>query len=271
VSGIPSDANANPAAGQPGLTDHVRIEDANGIRTITLNRPDKKNAITGAMYAALADALTSADADHGAAVVLLTAAGDTFSAGNDIADFLHDNRSAAGGPRPGSRFLRAIAFFSKPIVAAVPGLAIGVGATMLLHCDVVIASDRAVLQFPFARLGLVPEAASTVLLPARVGLQRASNWLLLGERIAADEALRSGLVTAVVAHDTLASAAHSRAEALAKLPPGAVRDTKRLIRAPIRAAVEQALRDELSAFEARLRSPEAGAAFEAFLSKTRRT
>jgi enoyl-CoA hydratase/carnithine racemase len=220
------------------------------------------------MYGALADALTSADTDDATAVVLLTAAGDTFSAGNDLSDFLRDNKSAPGGPRPGSRFLRAIAFFSKPIVAAVPGLAIGVGATMLLHCDVVIASERSVLQFPFTRLGLVPEAASTVLLPARVGLQRASQWLLLGERIDADEALRSGLVTTVVAPDALASTARSRAEALAKLPPGAVRETKRLIRGPLRSAVEQALGDERAAFEARLRSPEAGAAFEAFLSRT---
>jgi enoyl-CoA hydratase/carnithine racemase len=138
---------------------------------------------------------------------------------------------------------------------------------MLLHCDVVIASQRAEFQFPFTRLGLVPEAASTVLLPARVGVQRASNWLLAGERIGADEALQSGLVTAVVAPDLLASAARSRADALAKFPRGAVVETKRLIREPLRAAVEKALRDEHSAFEARLRSPEAGAAFEAFLSR----
>ncbi len=155
--------------------------------------------------------------------------------------------------------------FPKPIVAAVNGHAIGIGATMLLHCDLVIASSAATFQFPFAQLGVVPEAGSSVLLPARVGLARASEWLLLGERVDAETALRSGLVNAVVAPDSLSGAADARVEALTKIPLAALCETKRLIREPHRAAVDAAVARELDAFAARLTSPEAAAAFAAFL------
>ncbi len=247
----------------------IQVRDSGALRTITINRPAKKNAITGPMYASLTAALAEAKDAERTTVVMIGAAGDAFSAGNDIGDFL---RSATGSAeadsaRGGPAFLRELAFFPKPIVAAVNGLAIGIGATMLLHCDLVVASSAASFQFPFTRLALVPEAAASVLLPARVGLQRASEWLMLGERIDADTALRSGLVNAVVPPDQLGGAAIARAEALMKLAPGALRETKRLIREPLHAAIEAALTRELESFARRLTSPEAAAAFTAFLAR----
>jgi len=253
----------------PPVKDNVLVKQSGAVRRVTLDRPAKKNALTLAMYGALASAFSSAAGDDATSVVLLDAIGDAFSAGNDIGDFLRAGATPAdtAAARPAEAFLRALAFFPKPVVAAVHGPAIGIGSTMLLHCDVVVASSAATFQFPFTRLGLVPEAASSVLLPARVGLQRASEWLLLGERIDADTALRSGLANAVVPPEQLASAAAARAEALAKLPLGALRETKRLIREPLRAAVDEALARELAAFAVRLTSPEAMAAFSAFLSR----
>src|SRR5260221_10878171 len=221
------------------MDEAIRVEDSGAVRKITLNRPAKKNAITLAMYTALNTALAEAARDDRTSVVLLSAAGDAFSAGNDIGDFL---RASTGGltdsasARSSGIFLRTIASFPKPLVAAVNGLAIGIGATMLLHCDLVLASSVATFQFPFTKLALVPEAASSVLLPARVGLQRASEWLLLGERIDAETALRSGFLNAVVPPEALASAAAARVEALTRLPLGALCETKRLIREPLRAA-----------------------------------
>jgi enoyl-CoA hydratase/carnithine racemase len=252
------------------MDEAIRVEDSGAVRTITLNRPAKKNAITLAMYAALNAALTEAATDDRTSVVLLGAVGDAFSAGNDIGDFL---RASTGGSaesssaRSSGTFLQTIASFPKPMVAAVNGLAIGIGATMLLHCDLVIASSAATFQFPFTSLALVPEAGSSVLLAARVGLQRATEWLLLGERIDAETALHAGFVNAVVPPEALASAAATRVQALTRLPLGALRETKRLIREPLRAAVADAMARELQAFASRLTSPEAAAAFSGFLAR----
>jgi enoyl-CoA hydratase/carnithine racemase len=252
------------------MDEAIRVEDAGAVRTITLNRPAKKNAVTLAMYAALNAALTEAASNDGTSVVSINAAGDAFSAGNDIGDFL---RASTGGSadspsaRSSATFLHTIASFPKPMVAAVNGLAIGIGATMLLHCDLVIASSAATFQFPFTSLALVPEAGSSVLLPARVGLQRATEWLLLGQRIDAETALRAGFVNAVVPPEALASAAAERVAALTKLPLGALCETKRLLREPLRAAVDAAMARELQAFASRLTTPEAAAAFSAFLAR----
>jgi|HubBroStandDraft_6_1064221.scaffolds.fasta_scaffold09954_3 enoyl-CoA hydratase/carnithine racemase len=251
------------------MTDTVRVEDAAKVRKITLNRPDKKNALTVAMYAVLDDALTTAATDDAISIVQIGGAGDAFCAGNDIVDFMKAATGNTEGlsPRPAGTFLQTIASFPKPLIAAVNGLAIGIGATMLLHCDYVVASSNATFQFPFTRLALVPEAGSSVLLPARVGAQRASEWLLFGDRIDADTALRSGLVNAVVPPDALESAAAARVKALTELAIGSLVETKRLLREPNRALVQEAISRELEAFGLRLGTPEAAAAFAAFLSR----
>jgi enoyl-CoA hydratase/carnithine racemase len=250
------------------MSEGIRVEDHGSIRRVTFDRPAKKNAITLAMYDALALAFADAASRETTSVVLLDAVGDAFTAGNDIGDFMRasagQGRGDAGG---GVKFLQQIAAFPKPVVAAVNGLAIGIGSTLLLHCDLIVASSTASFQFPFTRLGIVPEAGSSLLLPLRVGLQRASEWLLLGERIDAQTALASGLVNAVVAPAELAAAAMARAEALTKLPLGSLCETKRLVREPIKAALADVMAKELEAFGRRLMSPEAAAAFQAFLMR----
>jgi enoyl-CoA hydratase/carnithine racemase len=253
------------------MSENVRVVDAAKVRRITLDRPAKKNALTIAMYAVLDDALTTAAKDDRISVVQIGGAGDAFCAGNDIVDFM---RAATGNseglsPRPAGSFLQTLASFPKPLVAAVNGLAIGIGATLLLHCDYVVASAGATFQFPFTRLALVPEAGSSVLLAARVGAQRASEWLLFGDRIDADTALRSGLVNAVVPADALESAAAARVKTLTELAIGSLCETKRLLREPNRVAVQQAMSRELETFGERLGTPEAAAAFAAFLSRAK--
>jgi len=247
----------------------VRVEDAARVRKITIDRPAKKNALTVAMYETLYGAMSTAATDDRISIVQIGAVGDAFCAGNDIADFMRAATGAAEGlsPRPAGGFLQTLASFPKPLVAVVNGLAIGIGATMLLHCDYVVASSTATFQFPFTKLALVPEAGSSVLLPARVGAQRAAEWLLFGDRIDAETALRTGLVNAVVPPDALESAAAARVKALTELPLGALCETKRLLREPHRVAVEQAMSRELEAFGLRLGTPEAAAAFSAFLSR----
>jgi enoyl-CoA hydratase/carnithine racemase len=246
----------------------IRVEDRGQVRRVTFDRPAKKNAITLAMYKLLADAFAEAAERDATSVVLLDAVGETFTAGNDIGDFMRASAGQGSGDAGGGvKFLYQLAAFPKPIVAAVNGLAIGIGSTMLLHCDLVVASSAAAFQFPFTRLALVPEAGSSLLLPLRVGLQRANEWLLLGERIDAKTALDAGLVNTVVAPAELASAAAARAEALTRLPLGALCETKRLVREPIKAALAEAMSRELEAFGRRLVTPEAGAAFQAFMMR----
>jgi enoyl-CoA hydratase/carnithine racemase len=250
----------------------IRVEDAGGIRKVILDRRSQKNAITVAMYGELEGILSEAATNPRTHVVLLGSSGGAFSIGSDLSDFLNGSASAAECEtfaHAEVSFVRSLASFPKPIVAAVNGLAVGVGATMLLHCDFVVASQFAAFQFPCARLAMVPDAASSVLLPARIGLQTASEWLFLGERIDAATALRFGLLNAIVPLEDLASAALARAEALARLPQSAVRETKRLLREPLRALVEEALGRELGAIAAQLASPEAAATFSAFLSHGR--
>jgi enoyl-CoA hydratase/carnithine racemase len=234
------------------------------IFRIGIHRPEKKNALTAAMYLALADALNAADADATVRVILLHGSEDAFTTGNDINDFL------ANSPRDkdaGVAFLRAIANTEKPLVAAVAGPAVGVGTTMLLHCDFVYAADNAKFALPFVSLGLCPEGASSYLLPIIAGYQRAAKVLLLGEPFDATTARELGLVTEIVAPGELMSAASSVARKLAALPPSSLRITKELMKRGLRQGIDEQMAEELKHFARRLDSPEAKEAFNAFLEK----
>ncbi len=235
------------------------------VTTLRFNRPEKRNALNVAAYEALVGALRRARDDDAVRVVLITGQAGVFTAGNDIADFAQ--RPPAGPDSPVARFLEALVEFPKALVAAVDGPAVGVGVTMLAHCDVVVASARARFVLPFVDLGLVPEAASTLLLPLLVGPARASRWLLLGEPIDATTALEAGLVSELAEPDALEAKARAFAEALAAKPPEALRQTKRLLRAAWADATRAALAREGEAFAERLRSPEAARAFQAFLGR----
>jgi enoyl-CoA hydratase/carnithine racemase len=246
------------------MTDAVVITRTGGVLEIRLNRPEKKNALTRAMYDAMADAFEQVDADPALRVALLTGTGDTFTSGNDIADF--QSRSTGEQRSAASRFLPTISSMQKPLIAAVNGGAVGVGTTMLMHCDLVVAARSARFVMPFTRLGLVPEAASSLLVPRLLGWQRASALLLLGEPLDAEMAFQWGLVNRVVDDAVLLDAAREMAHRLAALPPQAVRLTKRLIRhgAP---NVAERMAEELALFRERLGSPEAKEAFAAFMEK----
>ena len=241
----------------------ISVEDREGVRHVVLDRPDKKNALTVAMYAALADAITSAEHDDVGAL-LIGARGDTFTAGNDLRDFL--DHPPHGEDAPAIRFLIALATTDVPIVAAVRGNAVGIGTTMLLHCDLVYASPAARFKVPFVDLGLVPEAASSVLLPRRIGRAHAGAALYLGEAITADQAYADGIVTKIVADDELDAHAQAAAQAIAAKPREAVRTTKRLITYD-RDTIVAAIRREGIAFRERLASGEARAAMSAFFTR----
>jgi enoyl-CoA hydratase/carnithine racemase len=250
----------------------VRTMGEGGVVTLRLNRPEKKNALTREMYAALSDGLRSAAEDE-ATRVLLLAGGEDFTAGNDIADFASDAAAGSGGGDGQLRtsaaldFLDAITRFPKPVVAAVRGVAIGIGTTLLLHCEAAIASRTARLQMPFTRLGIVPEAGSSLLLAARVGQARATWLLMSGDAVDGETAAREGLVTRAVDDAEVEETASAMAAQLAALPPGAVADTKRLLRAPYAQSLAEAMERERAAISERLRSAEARAMFDAFLNR----
>jgi enoyl-CoA hydratase/carnithine racemase len=246
------------------MTATVVITRTDGVLEIRLNRPEKKNALTRAMYDAMADAFTQVDADPTLRVALLTGTGDTFTSGNDIADF--QARAASNRDSSASRFLPTISSMQKPLIAAVNGAAIGVGTTMLMHCDLIVAARSARFVMPFTSLGLVPEAASSLLFPRLLGNQRASALLLLGEPLDAATAHEWGFVNRVVDDAALLETAYEIAHRLASLPPQAVRLTKHLIR---HGATDLAARmeEELKLFRERLASPEAAEAFKAFMEK----
>jgi enoyl-CoA hydratase/carnithine racemase len=247
----------------------IAITEADGVVTLRLDRPAKKNALTKTMYAELTGALTKAQADDATRAVIIAAAGDDFCAGNDIMDFaqgLPELRAAADlEDLPVFRFLKALTFFDKPLIAAVQGQAVGVGVTLLLHCDLVAASEDARLSLPFLKLGLVPEAGSTLLLPQRIGHQRAFAWMALGEVIGAEAARELGLINRVVTREDLDAATAEMARCVAALPPNAVRRTKGFLRD--REALWRVVRAEGEVFRELLFSPEAQAAFMAFMSK----
>jgi enoyl-CoA hydratase/carnithine racemase len=240
----------------------VLVTQTGPILEVLFNRPDKKNALTGAMYGAVVEAFRHANADASVRVVLLSGAGGT--SGNDIKDF--QSRAAMDGSTHASPFLTALSSLTPPLVAAVNGAAIGVGTTMLAHADLVVAARSARFAMPFTRLGLVPEAASSLLFPRLVGHQRACALLLLGEALDAETALGWGLVNQVVADENLMTTARGIAERLAALPPIAVRQTKNLIKNG-RNDVPGRIEEELALFRDRLCSPEAAEAFAAFMEK----
>lgn len=233
------------------------------VMRLVINRPERKNALTHAMHAALADGLQAAATDAGVRAVLITGAGDSFTAGNDMGDF------AAGMPAgelPVTRFLAALRDLDKPVVAAVNGLAIGVGLTMLLHCDLALAADTASFRAPFAQLGLVPEAASSLLLPMTVGMAWANEILLAGRTLTAAEAASIGLVSRVMLAADLPAAAAALVQELADLAPGAVQGTKRLVRRHRQLVIEQ-MAAESALFGHQLQSAEFREAATAFMQR----
>lgn len=245
------------------MSDHVRAEREGRVLLLALARPEKKNALTRAMYAALAEALTEAGGDAQVRAVVLAGDGGTFTAGNDLFDFMTD--PPRDETSPVFRFLHAAVAFPKPLIAAVEGVAIGIGTTLLLHCDLAYAGPSARFKMPFTDLGLVPEAASSLLLPRLAGPARAAELLLLGETFGAETAREIGLVNGV--DDDPLAVAMEKAEALAAKPPAAVRQAKALLRAPLTERVQETIREEAALFVERLTSEEAQEAFTAFMEK----
>lgn len=241
---------------------------ASAILTIEFNRPEKKNAITAAMYQQMADAITEADKDTATRVILITGKPEVFTAGNDLEDFMK-NSSQLGSTSPVSQFMHALSTANKPVIAAVAGNAVGIGTTMLMHCDMVYAAENAKFSLPFTQLGLCPEFASSLLLPALVGYQRAAEKLLLGEAFMAQEALEMGLVSRVLPPLDLLQFAQSQAMKLAALPASSLRVTKKLLKSAQQQAVQARMQEENLHFGEMLNAPEAKEAFTAFFEKRR--
>lgn len=248
------------------MSEHVRVSVSGGRLAIRMNRPERRNAITVAMYAALADAIEGAAEDDGIRLITLEGAGEDFTAGNDLADFL------AGLPPPGTtdipvwRLLRALARNQVPILAAVHGNAVGIGTTMLLHCDLVIAEEGARFVMPFVDLGLVPEAASSLILPRLAGRRRAARYLLLGESFGAKEALEMGIASHVVPKGELERAFEATAGALLAKPAQALRLTQRLLRNQPTEEILERMELENGHFGERLASDEVKQAIAAFFA-----
>ena len=243
----------------------VLMDRNDGVMTITLNRVDKKNSFTQAMYAACADALEQAQGDAATRVVVFQGHATVFSAGNDIADFL--NNPAPGLDAPVLRFLRALAAFPKPVVAAVCGPAVGIGTTLLFHCDLVYAGDNAAFAMPFVNLGLCPEAASSLLVPQMLGYHRAAEALLLGEPFMAEAALEVGLVNRIVPPTEANAVAQTQARKLAAKPMTSLVETKRLMKKGQQSQVLALIDEEAQIFGRMLGEPAAREAFGAFMEK----
>ena len=243
----------------------VLISKANGILTITFNRPDKKNAITVAMYQTIADALKDAEFDAGVRAILFTGKSEIFTAGNDLDDFLRNPPQSTKSPV--YQFIQNLSHATKPVIAAVSGLAVGIGTTLLLHCDFVYAADNAKFSMPFAKLGLCPEFASSLLLPQIVGYQRAAEKLMLGEAFSAQEACAMGFVNKVLPSAEVLSFAQAQAAKLVELPTSSLRATKRLMKGKQIAAIEAKIKEESVLFSEMLLSKEAKEAFAAFFEK----
>ena len=252
------------------MSEHVRVKRDGGVLAITLARPERRNAITVAMYAAIAEALESARDDDGIRVITIQGEGQDFAAGNDLEDFLRA-RPESPDDLPVMRMLRALATCRTPIVAAVQGNCVGIGTTMLLHCDLVVADPSARFSMPFVDLGLVPEAASTLLLPALAGRRRTARYLLLGEPIDADEALKIGLVSHLAADGGAPEMQAKIVAALLAKPAEALRLTHRLLREGPDAAILQRMELEGSHFGERLKSDEVKQAIVAFFAARAKT
>lgn len=247
------------------MTDHVRTTLSERILTITFARPERKNALTQAMYGAMADAVNAANSDKSVRAIVFTGEGDVFTAGNDLSDFASIEERESGTP-PVTRFLNAIRDAEKPLIAAVNGPAIGVGLTMLLHCDIAYAAARADFRCPFTQLGLVPEAGSSLTLPAVVGRSMANDILLAGRILTADEALACGLVSRVVEDGAVLEAAMQAARRIAASPPNAVLKSKALINHS-RDVIAAQMAKEGKIFAEQLQSAEFAEAAAAFREK----
>ncbi len=247
----------------------IKTATLNGVATIEIARPEKKNALTIAMYAAMAEALKAAVADNAVRAVLITGQPGIFTSGNDIEDFMKrpPGSGSDAAESPVFLFMRALLECDKPVVAAVTGAAIGIGTTMLLHCDFVYVSDEARLAMPFVSLGLVPEFASSLLVPQLMGHPRAAEKLLLGDPFTGEQAVECGIANAVLPASEVVNHARRVAERFNTLPPGAVRGAKKLLRTPQREAILATIKTEGELFGQRLRSPEAMEAFQAFFQK----
>ncbi len=243
----------------------VTISTDNQVMTIAWNRPDKKNALTQAMYSAAAAALKSASTDNAVRAVLITGTEECFTAGNDLGDFL--NNPASGEEAPVSQFLLEISSIEKPVVAAVNGHAVGIGTTMLLHCDLVVAADSTVFSMPFTNLGLCPEAASSYLLPRLAGHQRAAELLLLGEKFDAQQAKECGIINHITGADNYQAMANELVAKLASKPPTSVRMTKKFLKQGQDALVRERMQTEGKAFAELLRGDEAREAMTAFMER----
>jgi enoyl-CoA hydratase/carnithine racemase len=247
------------------MTDHILIDQRDGVQIIRMNRPDKKNAITRAMYAAMAGALTAGDADSQIRVHVFLGSPGAFSAGNDLADFM----AVAMGGEAGNEvwdFLLALAGSQKPIVSGVDGIAVGIGTTLNLHCDLTFATPSTIFKTPFVDLGLLPEAGSSLLMPAILGRQQAFALLGLGEGLPAAQAKAAGLIYKVVEEDQLEAAVFAAAAAIAAKPPEALKITRDLMRAP-REELLARIKLEAEYFRERLTSEEARNAFSAFMNR----
>ena len=248
----------------PSFTEILTHLDA-GVLSLTINRVDKKNSITAAMYAAMADALAAAENDSAVKAVVIQGHETIFSAGNDIGDFL--NKPPSTQDSPVFRFLRGISSFPKPIVAAVCGPAVGIGTTMLLHCDLIYAGDNAAFSMPFVNLGLCPEAASSFLVPQLMGYPRAAEALLLGEPFSAETALELRLINRIVPPAEVSALAQQQARKLAAKPLSSVIETKRLIKKGNASTVAERMAEEGASFGRMLGEPAAREAFTAFMGK----
>jgi enoyl-CoA hydratase/carnithine racemase len=243
----------------------IKTETTGGVARIEIARPEKKNAITFAMYQQLAAAIDAANEDNTVRAMLIHGQPDIFTAGNDLEDFLKNPPTNAEAPA--FQFMRALGSTEKPVVAAVNGAAVGIGTTLLLHCDLVYSADDAKFSMPFVSLGLCPEFASSMLLPLAAGYHKAAEKLLLSEPISAEEAVEMNIVNRLLPPNEVLDYAKRQAARFALLPPNAVRATKRLLRAGWRSAVEKAILDEGTTFGRLLVSPEAKEAFTAFFER----
>jgi enoyl-CoA hydratase/carnithine racemase len=247
-------------------TPNVRIEREGAVLCVTFDRPEKKNALTGAMYLAATQALHDADRDPSIGAIVFAGSGGMFTAGNDIADFLEAREEAE--EFPAFTFIKTLAACETPLVAAIGGIAIGIGATLMLHCDLVYVAPGTVFRLPFVDLGLVPEAASSLLLSRRIGSARAAEFLLLGEAFGTEEALRLGLANDIVPASELRGFAIERAGRLAAKPRAALAATRRLMRGEGQ-EIQARIAEEARLFSIAIRSDEARAAFAAFLGRGR--
>lgn len=243
----------------------IDISKDGGILTIAFNRVDKKNAITGTMYQAMADAIRVAHADAAVRVIMIMGQPQIFTAGNDLEDFMKNPPMLAESPV--FQFMMQMVHATKPIVAAVAGAAVGIGTTLLMHCDLVYAADNAKFSMPFSQLGLCPEFGSSLLLQQSAGYRRAAEKLMLGEPFLAEEARELGLVNRILPLEELHVHARAQAAKLAALPASSVRTTKRLMKDDDRAVLVVRIREENAAFSDMLRAPEAKEAFAAFFAK----